>query len=145
MPHRSLLVLLAAAIATVNVLTWAAQGQTPAPPPLTYEQVITRHWKNLHDKILVMAKDTTFPDDKLGWRPHPDSRSVLEEFRHVTMGLEFSSAQLRGEKLDGAAVVERQKADAGKPKTRASIVSEMEAAIAISYPLVEKSPNPLHI
>jgi hypothetical protein len=26
-----------------------------------------------------MAKDTVFPDDKLGWKPHPDSRSVLEQ------------------------------------------------------------------
>ena len=43
MPHRSLLVLLVAAIATLDVLTGAAQGQTPAPPPLTYEQVITRY------------------------------------------------------------------------------------------------------
>ena len=39
MPHRSLLVLLVAAIATLNVLTRAAQGQTPAlveksPTPL---------------------------------------------------------------------------------------------------------------
>ena len=58
------------------------------------------------------------------------------------MGLEFSSAQLRGEKFD---FVAREKADAGKPKTRASMVSEMEAAIAISYPLVEKSPTPLLI
>jgi len=142
MPHRSLLVLLVAAIATLNVV---AQGQTPAPPPLTYERVITSTWKNLHDKILQMAKDTVFPDDKLEWRPHPDARSVLEEFRQVTNGLEWSSAQLRGEKLDGAAVRARRNADAGKPKTRASIVSEMEAAIAISYPLVEKSPTPLLI
>ena len=87
-----------------------------------------------------MAKDTMCPDDKLAWRPHPDSRSMLEEFRHVTIGLEFSSAQLRREKFD---VFAREKADAGKPKTRASIVSEMEAAIAISYPLVEKSPKPV--
>ena len=142
MPHRSLLVLLVAAIATLNVLTGTAQGQTPAPPPLTYERVITSMWKDLHDKILAMAKDTMLPDDKLGWKPHPDSRSVLEEFRHVTIGLELSSAQLRGEKVDRAAVAARQKADAGKPKTRASIVSEMEAAIAVSYPLVEKSPDP---
>jgi len=142
MPHRSLLVLLVAAIATLNVV---AQGQTPAPPPLTYERVITSTWKDLHDKILQMAKDTVFPDDKLEWRPHPDARSVLEEFRQVTNGLEWSSAQLRGEKLDGAAVRARRNADAGKPKTRASIVSEMEAAIAISYPLVEKSPSPLLI
>jgi hypothetical protein len=87
-----------------------------------------------------MAKDTGFPNDKLGWKPHPDSRSVLEEFRHVTIGLEWSSAEQRGEKFD---FVPREKADAGKPKTRASMVREMEAAIAISYPLVEESPNPL--
>ena len=143
MTHRSLLVLLVAAIATLNVHTGTVQGQTPpTPPPLTYERVITSIWKDLHDKILVMAKDTMFPDDKLVWKPHPDSRSVLEEFRHVTIGLELSSAQLRGENLDRAAVMARQQADAGKPKTRASIVSEMEAAIAVSYPLVEKSPNP---
>jgi hypothetical protein len=36
------------------------------------------------------------------------------------------------------------KASDGKPK-RASVVSEMVAAIAISYPLVEKSPTPLLI
>ena len=145
MPRRSLRVLLVAAIATLNVLTGAAQGQTPAPPPLTYERVIIGTWRDLHDKILVMAKDTVFPDDKLGWKPHPDSRSVLEEFRQVTIGLELSSAQLRCEKFDVAAVDARRKADAGKPKTRASIVSEMEAAIAVSYPLVEKSPTPLLI
>ena len=145
MPHRSLLVLLVAAIATLNALTGAAQGPPPAPPPLTYERVITGTWKDLHDKILVMAKDTVVPDDKLGWKPHPDSRSVLEEFRQVTIGLELASAQLRGEKLDGPGVRARRNADAGKPKTRASMVSEMEAAIAISYPLVEKSPTPLLI
>ena len=39
-----------------------------------------------------MAKDTVFPDDKLGWKPHPDSRSVLDELRHVTIGLEMTSA-----------------------------------------------------
>jgi hypothetical protein len=143
MPHRSLLVLLVAAIATLDVLTGAAQGQTAAPPPLTYERVITMTWKDLHDKILQMAKDTVFPDDKLGWKPHPDARSVLDEFRQVTNGLEWSSAQLRGEKLDPAMVRARRNADAGKPQTRASIVSEMEAAIAISYPLVEKSPTPV--
>ena len=118
---RPWFVLIMLAVATLNV---AAQGQAPAPPP-TYEQVITRTWKNLHDKILVMAKDTQFPDDKLGWKPHPDSRTVLEEFRHVTIGLEMTSALLRGDKFD---FVAREKADAGKPKTRASVVAEMEAA-----------------
>ena len=112
-----------------------ASAQTPAPkPPPTYEQVIVNTWKNLHNKILTMAKDTQFPDDKLGWKPHPDSRSVLEEFRHVTIGLEMTTAVAKGEKFDFAA---REKMDASKPKTRASMVAEMEAAIAASYPVVE--------
>lgn len=135
---RLLLATLVVAAGTIGV---GAQDKPPAAPP-TYETNIARTWKALHDKILVMAKDTVFPDDKLGWKPHPDSRSVLDEFRHVTIGLEMTSALLRGEKFDFMA---REKADAGKPKTRASMVSEMEAAIAASYPLVEKSPRPLLI
>ena len=87
-----------------------------------------------------MARD--FPEDKYGWKPHPDSRSMVDEFRHVTIGLEMSTAQLTGAKFDYNA---RIKADEAKPKTRASVVAEMEAAIAASYPLVEKSPKPLLI
>ena len=37
-----------------------AQTTTPKPPP-TYEQVIVNTWKNLHNKILTMAKDTVYP------------------------------------------------------------------------------------
>jgi len=113
-------------------------AQSPRPPA-TFESTIVRSWKDVHDRILTMAKDTQFPDDKLSWRPHPDSRSVLEEFRHVTIGLEMTAAQARGEKFDFEA---REKADAGKPTTRASMVAEMEAAIKASYPLVEQKPTP---
>jgi hypothetical protein len=116
----------------------AALAQAPAAPA-TYETVIVRSWKNVHNKILAMAKDTQYPDDKLGWKPHPDSRSVLDELRHVTIGLEVTTAMAKGEKLDFAA---REKADASKPKTRASMVAEMEAAIAASFPLIEAKQNP---
>ena len=125
------------ALATLMVLVfgWSAYAQTTTPkPPPTYEQVIVNTWKNLHNKILTMARDTQFPDDKLGWKPHPDSRSILEEFRHVTIGLEMTTAVAKGEKFD---FMVREKMDAAKPKTRASMVAEMEAAIAASYPVVE--------
>jgi hypothetical protein len=123
---------------TLGAAIPAAQAGRGQQPP-TYENQVATVWKTLHDKLLAMAKDTQFPDDKLGSKPHPDSRSVLEELRHVTIGLEMSSAQLRGETLDYPA---REAADATKPKTRASVVAEMEAAIAVSYALVEKSPSP---
>ena len=110
-----------------------------AKPAPTYETVLSKSWEDVHNKILTMAKDTVFPDAKLAWKPHPDSRSVLEEFRHVTIGLEMTTAEAKGEKFDFDA---REKADANKPKTRASVVAEMEAAIAASYPLFKSKPLP---
>jgi hypothetical protein len=135
MTRLSSLAILAALTVGSGAVALAEQAK-PAP---TYESAILNQWRNLHNKILTMAKDTVFPDDKLGWKPHPDSRSVLEEFRHVTIGLEMTSAMARGEKFDFGA---REKADASKPKTRASMVAEMEAAIAASFPLVESKPMP---
>lgn len=119
--------------------TAAAAVIEQAKPAPTYETALARSWQNVHNKILTMAKDTQFPDDKLSWKPHPDSRTVLEELRHVTIGLEMTTAEAKGEKFDFEA---REKADAGKPKTRASVVAEMEAAIKASYPLVDSKPRP---
>ncbi len=113
-----------------------------AQTPATFETATIRTWKTLHDKILVMAKDTVFPDEKLGFKPHPDSRSVLDEFRHVTIGLEMSTAGLKGQAFDYEA---REKADVTKPKTRASMVAEMEAALAASYAAIDQGPKPLLI
>ena len=123
-------------LAAVAVLTAPAFAQQAPPPPPTYEQAIANTWKRGHDKLLTMAKD--FPEDKLGWKPHADSRSVAEELRHVTIGLRMTTAMLKGERPDYQAMV---KADEAKPAARASIVAEMEAAIAESYPLVQSSPN----
>lgn len=117
-----------------------AAAPQPASPTAAYDKVIVTTWKNLHNKILDMAKD--FPEDKYGWKPHPDSRNMEQEFRHVTIGLEMTTASLKGEKFD---FVAREKMDEGKPHTRASVVGEMEAAIAASYPLVEAQPKPLLI
>lgn len=111
-----------------------------ASPTAAYDKAIVTTWKNLHNKILDMAKD--FPEDKYAWKPHPDSRNMEQEFRHVTIGLEMTTASLKGEKFNFAA---REKADEGKPHTRASVVGEMEAAIAASFPLVEAQPKPLLI
>ena len=125
------------------ILPVAAFAQTtPTAPPSTaaYNTAILNTWKGVHAKLLDMAKD--FPEEKYGWKPHPDSRTVLEEFRHVTIGLEMTTALLGGEKFDYMA---RVKADDSKPKTRASVVSEMEAAITASYATVQAHAAPLLI
>ena len=106
----------------VPVAAAVAQAPPPKAPP-TYEQVIVRSWKSTHDKILVMAKDTVFPDAKLSYKPHPDSRTMAQELRHVTIGLEATTAQAKGEKYDfeakekeiGAAVDAVAAAEAHRP------------------------------
>jgi hypothetical protein len=133
--NRFTLVVLIALAASGSAAAVIEQAK-PAP---TYETAISRSWQNVHNKLLAIAKDTQFPDDKLAWKPHPDARSVLDELRHVTIGLEMTTAEAKGEKFDFAA---REKADASKPKTRASVVAEMEAAMAASFPVVESKPRP---
>jgi hypothetical protein len=133
------LLLSATAMLAVLAATDTATGARQQRQQPTYENMIVSSWKTVHDKLLVMAKDPQLPEDTLGWRPHPDSRSFLEEFRHVTIGLEMSTAQLRGDRFDYNA---RVQADESKPATRASMVAEMEAALAASYAEVEKNPGP---
>ena len=116
----------------------AASAQTTQPKPPTYEQVIVNTWKNLHNKILTMAKDTVFPEAKLGYKPHPDSRSMYDEFRHVTIGLEMTTAMGKGEKYDFAA---KEKEYDARPQSRDAIVKEMEAAIAASFAVLETPGN----
>jgi hypothetical protein len=128
-------VLLSFALVTLLAPSVSAQ-QAPAAPP-TYEQVTSTSWKRVHDKLLAIAKD--YPEDKLGWKPHPDTRSVAEELRHVAVGLQMTTAMLKGETPNYQALVKEAE---GKPSTRASIVTDLEAAIAESYPLVESKTSP---
>ena len=121
------------AVLALGASTALAQTTTPKPPP-TYEQVIVRNWKGIHDKILAMAKDTVFPEAKLAYKPHPDSRTMFQELRHVTIGLEMTTAQAKGEKYDFEA---KEKEYDARPASRAAVVKEMEAAIAASYAVMD--------
>jgi hypothetical protein len=118
----------------------AAAPQKPAVQAQTYEYQVIAVWRGIHEKILAMAKD--WPESKYDWKPHKDSRSMLEEFRHVTIGLEYSSAQMKGEKFD---IQARIKQDEKKPKTRGSVLSDMQSALVTSYDLVDNGPKPLLI
>ena len=124
-------------LAAVALLTEPIAAQQAPAPPTTFETATANSWKRVHDKLLVMAKD--FPEDKLGWKPHEDSRTVAQELRHVMIGLKMTTGMLKGERPDYQAMV---KAEDAKPVTRASIVADLEAAIAESYPLVQSSPSP---
>ena len=128
---------LAALVLVLSATSAPAQTAAPKPPP-TYEQAIVNTWKNLHNKILAMAKDTVFPESKLGYKPHPDSRSMYDEFRHVTIGLEMTTARAKGQDYDFTA---KEKEMGARPQSRAAIVKEMEEAIAASYAWLDTPGN----
>ncbi len=133
MKKFSVFTMMTMAVLMLGASAASAQTTTPKPPP-TYEQVIVRNWKGIHDKILVMAKDTVFPEAKLGYKPHPDSRTMFQELRHVTIGLEATTAQAKGEKYDFEA---KEKEYDARPASRAAVVKEMESAIAASYAVMD--------
>ena len=103
----------------VCTVTVAAQQAEPS-----LEKAVISGWKNVHKKVLDMAKD--FPEEFYDSRPHPDSRSFVEEVRHVTIGAEMFAAQLKGDPFDYG---NRNKVYAEKPKTRESLVTDLESAI----------------
>ena len=70
---------LAVSFALFASVSGAAVIFEQAGPAPTYEAVLARSWENVHNRILTIAKDTDFPDDKLAWKPHPDARSVMDE------------------------------------------------------------------
>lgn len=137
-----------------NLLQWGAAvtllatGMATARPafaqatPTTLESQLRAEWRSMHEKLLAMARDTLLTPERLEARPHPASRTILDELRHVTIGIEYATAMLRKERFDWGA---RERADEQKPHSRALLVREMEAALSASLPLVDASPRPFLI
>jgi len=103
-----------------------ASAQQPRPqPPQSWDEAALRSFNGVHDKLIAMAKDSKYPADKEGYKPHPDSRSFLDELAHVTQVVVGQVARLKGG--DRAAI---QAAVAAIPKDRAGIASTLESAKA---------------
>lgn len=98
-----------------------------------WHDALRRHWEGEHRKLLDMARD--LPASLYDSRPHPDSRSALDELRHVTVGLEMSTAQLEGREFDYQA---RIVADASKERSPDAVVAEMQAALGASLAAMDR-------
>ena len=103
----------------------------------TLEEWAISGWKTVHKKVLDMAGD--FPEEKYDSRPHPDSRSFVEEIQHVTIGAEMFAAQLRGERFNYG---ERVKFYSEKESTRAVLAADLERAIGAVVGLLEGDAEP---
>jgi uncharacterized damage-inducible protein DinB len=114
------------------LLAVCAAGVSAQEAESPLEKAVIAGWKNVHKKVLDMAGD--FPEEFYDSRPHPDSRSFAEEVRHVTIGVEMFAAQLQGE---GFHYGNRNAFYAERPKTRESLVADLERAINEVVSLLE--------
>lgn len=108
--------------------TGLAQGQQA---PQTWDQVALRSFNGVHDKLIGMAKD--FPEDKFDYKPHPDSRSFVEELQHALGVVQGQVARMKGEQPDRGA---------SQIRDRAALVAAFEKAKAEFNELWPKEKNP---
>ncbi len=125
-----------AAIALLMPVVAAAQGQQP---PQSWDEAALRSFNGVHNKLIAMAKDAKYPADKEGYKPHPDSRSFLDELAHVTQVVVGQVARLKGG--DRAAI---QAAVAAIPKDRAGIASTLQSAVT-EYATLWAKDKPFNI
>ena len=131
-------------VAAIGILALlAAAGLEAAPaqePGLTpTQQAMVKAWNNFMDKVIAMAGDEDYPEEKFGSRPHPDSRSYAEELRHIALfGEAFARREQHGEKVDGRAIRAQEK----EPATRAEIVAALKKGKAAFAAVLEEKERP---
>lgn len=112
-----------------------AQDQDEKP---TFESTLVKQWENIQGKLLKMAADEQFPEDKFDYRPHPDSRSWIEEIWHVTSSAEAVNVICHGEEPDFGKIFTYD----GRPRDRAKMVAAFEKANMESAAALAKMPTP---
>ena len=129
--NRLSLVVAMALLASGSAAAVIVEQAKPSP---TYETALARSWEDMqqdpHD-----GQRHGVSRQQARRKPHPDARSVMEELRHVTIGLEMTTAEAKGEKFD----FDAREGGCQQAKNWASVVAEMEAAIAASYPSSSRS------
>jgi hypothetical protein len=61
-----------------------ADALKPAPSP---SQAILEHWNEIGRKLVAIAED--LPEDKYGYKPHPDSRSFVAQLLHASASMYY--------------------------------------------------------
>lgn len=77
---------------------WAQEGKKkeppkPAPSP---SQAVLEQWNDIGRKLIAMAED--FPEDKYGYKPHPDSRTFAANLLHVSSSMYYFTDPAQGQK-----------------------------------------------
>ena len=95
------------------------------------QQEMVKTWNRFMDKVIAMAEDEGYPEDKFGSRPHADSRSYTEEIMHVALVAEAFARRTRGEEVDFGAIRAGEKAAVTRAEMSAAMKKGKEAFAAV--------------
>ena len=137
----------AAIVSLLTLILVAAPVQEAAKPvpPKTFDEAVkarwtndVKRWESLTARIVVMARD--FPEDKMSFRFHPETRSFIEEVWHETFDHQILAARLKGtsKELD----TKRLFSGEGRPRDRAGAARDLETVFAECAALLKKDPHP---
>lgn len=131
--HKIVVIMLSGLLVVAGSFLIQAEDEKP-----TYETVLVSQWKNIQGKMLKMAMDAEFSEEKFDYRPHPDSRSFIEELWHVTASAEAVTIVCHGEEPDFGKIFTYE----GRPRDRAAMVAAFEKANMESAEALAKNPSP---
>lgn len=77
---------------------WAqeAKKKEPPKPAPSPSQAVLEQWNDIGRKLVAMAED--FPEDKYGYKPHPDSRTFAANLLHVSASMYYFTDPAQGQK-----------------------------------------------
>jgi len=87
---------LALGLAVLPVAAQEAKKKEPPKPAPSPSQAVLEQWNDIGRKLIAMAED--FPEDKYGYRPHPDSRTFEGNMLHASASMYYFTDPALGQK-----------------------------------------------
>src|SRR6476660_376602 len=87
---------LTVAFMALPVLAQDAAKKTPPKPAPSPSQALLESWNDIGRKLIAIAED--LPEDKYGYKPHPDSRTFVGNLLHASASMYFFTDTALGKK-----------------------------------------------
>lgn len=107
-----------------------AAKKAPSKPAPSPSQAVLESWNDIGRKLIAIAED--LPEDKYGYKPHPDSRTFVGNLLHASASMYFFTDTANGKK---ARYGDDPKAD--DYKTKAQVVAFVKQCVQDGADLIK--------
>jgi len=121
---------LTVAFMALPVLAQDAAKKTPPKPAPSPSQALLESWNDIGRKLIAIAED--LPEDKYGYKPHPDSRTFVGNLLHASAAMYYFTDMADGKK---ARYGDDPKAD--DYKTKAQVVAFVKKCVQDGADLIK--------